>query len=137
MRTKFLVVAAFALAAPAFAHAQAASTFVKASPDSCWQSAKEYVKQNATGFSADDSQHLLTVPVLELRSGGGELSTAIRTVPDKNKQGEEGCSIVVNQEGNAPVGSFIQRTNTKFSGDNTEVANHIAAFVAAKEKSRK
>jgi hypothetical protein len=137
MKTKFLYVAAFALVFPAFSHAQAASAFVKASPDSCWQSAKEYVKQNATGFSADDAQHLLSVPVLELRSGGGEISVAIRAVADKNKKGEEGCSIVVNQEGNAPVTSFVQRSNSKFSGDNNEVANRIAAFVAAKEKARK
>ncbi|MGH9714019.1 MAG: hypothetical protein ACRD5M_12050 [Candidatus Acidiferrales bacterium] len=137
MKTKFLYVAAFALAFPAFAFAQAASTFVKAAPDSCWQAAKEYVKQNATGFAADDAQHLLTVPVLELADGGGEVSVAIRALPDKNKRGEEGCSIVVNEEGNAPVTHYIQRTNSKFVGDNYAVANRIAAFVAAKAKAGK
>jgi hypothetical protein len=137
MKIKGMFLAAVALAFPAFSRAQAASTFVKAAPEYCWQDVKDYVKANADGFSADESQHVLKVHVREVSTGAGDISVAIRTMAEKNKKGEEGCSIVVNQEGSAPVGSYIQRGNPKFTGENIEVANRIAAYVAAKEKARR
>jgi len=138
MKSKLLMVATFALAFPAFSWGQAASQFVKgAAPEYCWQDAKEYVMASTSNFSADDSQHLLIAHVREVKSGAGDISVAIRTLAEKNKKGEEGCSIVVNEEGSAPVTSYVQTNDPKFTGDNIEVANRIAAYVAAKEKARK
>ena len=136
MKRKLLFLAAMGLAFPVFSWAQAATQFVKVPEGYCWQYTKEYVKTNGRGFTFDETQHLLKGQFAELRSGGGDITTTIRTVPDKNKKGEEGCSIVVDRVGGAAASSFDQRVNSTLESSNIQRANKITAFVTSKDKDR-
>lgn len=136
MKTKILPVLLFALAFPILASAQAATAWVKAAPEYCWQDAKEYVKQIGRGIDADDTQHVMTGHVAELRSGGGDISVSIRTLAEKNKKGEEGCTIVVEELGGAQGYDSNQRANAALGSFNTQLAGRIASFVSSKEKAR-
>ena len=133
---KILTVLAFALVFPVVLSAQAATTFVKAPEGYCWEDTKEFVKANGRGINADDNQHLLTGIFAELRSGGGDLSLNIRTLIGKNKKGEEGCTIIVEELGGAAASSLNQRANATFGSFNNRFIAQIAAFVNAREKAR-
>ena len=136
MTTKILYVLMFALVCPVVLSAQAATTFVKVGEGYCWEDTKEYVKQNARGINADDNQHLLTGQFAELRSGGGDLTLNVRTLIGKNKKGEEGCTIIVEEIGGAAASTLNQKANAAYGSFNTRYAANIAAFVSAREKAR-
>jgi hypothetical protein len=136
MKTKILSVLAFALAFPAVLSAQAGTTFIKVPEGYCWQDTKEYVKTNGRNISADDSQHLLSAQFAELRSGGGDISVKIRTLSEKNKKGEEGCTIVVEELGGAAASDLNQRVNAAMEGYNVRLAARIAAYVTSRENAR-
>jgi hypothetical protein len=136
MTTKILYVLTFALVFPVVLSAQAATTFVKVGEGYCWEDTKEYVKQNARGINADDNQHLLTGQFAELRSGGGDLSLNVRTLIGKNKKGEEGCTILVEEIGGAAASVLTQKANAANGNFNIKLAANIAAFVNAREKAR-
>jgi hypothetical protein len=136
MTTKILSVLTFALVFPVVLSAQAAVTFVKAPEGYCWEDTKEFVKQNGRGINADDRQHLLTGQFAELRSGGGDLTLNVRTLIGKNKKGEEGCTIIVEELGGAAASDLNQKANASFGSFNTRFAARIAAFVSAREKAR-
>lgn len=136
MTTKILYVLMFALVFPIVLSAQAATTFVKVPEGYCWEDTKQYVKQNGRGINADDAQHLLTGQFAELRSGGGDLTLNVRTLIGKNKKGEEGCTIIVEEIGGAAASTLNQRANSAFGSFNTRFALNIAAFVNAREKAR-
>lgn len=136
MKTKVLSVLMFALVFPLVATAQAATAWVKVAPEYCWQDAKEYVKQNAGGVTADDAQHVMTAQFVELMSGGGDISVSIRTLPEKNKKGEDGCTIVVEELGGAAGYDANQRANALLGSFNTRFVSRISAFVSAKQKAR-
>jgi hypothetical protein len=136
MKTKILSVLTFALVFPVVLSAQAATTFVKVAEGYCWEDTKEFVKQNGRGINADDKQHVLTGQFAEVRSGGGDLSLSVRTLSEKNKKGEAGCTIVVEELGGAAAGDLNQRANSAFGSFNTRFAARIAAFVSSREKAR-
>lgn len=136
MTTKILYVLAFALVFPVVLSAQAATTFVKVGEGYCWEDTKEYVKQNGRGINADDNQHLLTGQFGEVRSGAGDLTLNVRTLIGKNKKGEEGCTIIVEEIGGASASVLTQKANAASGSFNTKLAANIAAFVSAREKAR-
>ena len=136
MTTKILSILTFALVFPVVLSAQAATTFVKVAEGYCWEDTKEYVKQNGRGINADDRQHLLTSQFAELRSGGGDLTLNVRTLIGKNKKGEEGCTILVEEIGGAAASTLTQKANAAAGNFNTRLAANIAAFVTAREKAR-
>lgn len=136
MTTKILSILTFALVFPVILSAQAATTFVKVGEGYCWEDTKEYVKQNGRGINADDNQHLLTGQFAELRSGGGDLTLNVRTLIGKNKKGEEGCTILVEEIGGAAASVLTQKANAANGNFNTKLAANIAAFVNAREKAR-
>jgi hypothetical protein len=136
MKTKILSVLMFALVFPVVLSAQAATTFVKAAEGYCWEDTKEFVKQNGRGINADDTQHLLTGQFAEVRSGAGDLTLNVRTLIGKNKKGEEGCTIIVEELGGAAASTLNQKANAAFGSFNTRFAAQIAAFVNAREKAR-
>ena len=134
--TKILSVLTFAMVFPVVLSAQAVTTFVKAPEGYCWEDTKEYVKQNGRGINADDTQHLLTGQFAEVRSGAGDLTLNVRTLIGKNKKGEEGCTILVEEIGGAAASSLNQKANAAYGSFNTRFAANIAAFVSAREKAR-
>lgn len=136
MTTKILSVLTFALVFPVVLSAQAAITFVKAPEGYCWEDTKEFVKQNGRGINADDTQHLLSGQFAEVRSGAGDIALNVRSLIGKNKKGEEGCTIIVEELGGAAASSLNQKANAAFGSFNTRFAARIAAFVSAREKAR-
>jgi hypothetical protein len=134
--TKILSVLTFAMVFPVVLSAQAVTTFVKAPEGYCWEDTKEYVKQNGRGINADDTQHLLTGQFAEVRSGAGDLTLNVRTLIGKNKKGEEGCTILVEEIGGAAASSLNQKANAAYGSFNTRFAANIAAVARAQEKAR-
>jgi len=136
MKTKILSLMMFALVFPVVLSAQAATAFVKAPEGYCWEDTKEFVKQKGRGINADDRQHLLTGQFAEVRSGAGDISLNVRTVFAKNKKGEEGCTIIVEELGGAAASDLNQRADAAFGSFNTRFVASIAAFVSSREKAR-
>lgn len=136
MKWKILSILTFAMVFPVVLSAQAATTFVKAPEGYCWQDTKEFVKQNGRGINADDKLHVLTGQFAEARTGGGDLSLSVRTFSEKNKKGEEGCTIVVEELGGAAASDLNQKANAAFGSFNTRFAASIGAFVSSREKAR-
>lgn len=136
MKTKWLTILLFTLVFPMTASAQAATVWVKVAPEFCWQDTKEFVKQNSRGVFADDAQHVMSAQIAEIRSGGGDLSVSIRTLAEKNKKGEDGCTIVVEELGGAAGYDSNQRANALLGTANTRYDARIAAFVSSKQKAR-
>lgn len=136
MKTKLLSVLMFALVFPLLASAQAATAWLKVAPEYCWQDAKEFVKENSRGVNADEAQHVMSAQIVESRSGGGDISVSIRTLPEKNKKGEDGCTIVVEELGGAAGYDANQRANALLGSFNTRFVGRISAFVSAKQKAR-
>ncbi len=136
MKIKLLSVLLFAFVFPLIVSAQSATVWVKVAPEYCWQDAKEYVKENSRGVSADEAQHVMNSQFAELSSGGGDISVSVRTLPEKNKKGEEGCTIVVEELGGAQAYDANQRANALLGSFNIRVAARISGFVSAKQKAR-
>jgi hypothetical protein len=130
------------LAAPLCAVALAASTslsqeakiFVKVNPEICWTDTKDYVTTQARGAVAHDGTH--TVEAQRFANFAGDISVVVAALPAKDKKGEEGCEIIVNETGGASLSSADQKANALLSSQNLQAAQRVAAFVQAKQKQR-
>lgn len=111
---------------------QEAKIFIKVNPEICWKDTKEYVTTEARGAVANDGTH--TVEAQRFSSFSGDVSVVFAALPAKDKKGEEGCEIIVNESG--PLPSANQQANALLSSQNLKAAQLVAAHVQAKQKQR-
>lgn len=122
----------FLTVAPCFG--QVAKQFVKVEPNQCWLDVKDAVHRRAYGVITDDNLHTLTID--RFASIDGTIAIIVEVQADRNKKGEEGCSIIVGETGNeAPHGSD-QRINARNGSGNFQAAAYIATQVNAAQKLR-
>lgn len=122
----------FLAVAPCFG--QVAKQFVKVEPNQCWLDVKDAVHRRAYGVITDDNLHTLTID--RFASIDGTIAIIVEVQADRNKKGEEGCSIIVGETGNeAPHGSD-QRINARNGSGNFQAAAYIATQVNAAQKLR-
>lgn len=134
----YLAKAAFLVGAVALAAstslAQEAKVFIKVNPEICWTDTKNYVTTQARGAVANDGTH--TVEAQRFANFAGDISIVVAALPAKDKKGEEGCEIIVNETGGAALSSADQRANASLSSQNQRAASLIAAYVQTKQKQR-
>jgi hypothetical protein len=114
--------------------AQEAKVFIKVNPEICWTDTKDYVTTQTRGAVANDGTH--TVEAQRFANFSGDISIVVAALPAKDKKGEEGCEIIVNETGGAALSSADQRANASLSSQNQRAASLIAAFVQTKQKQR-
>jgi hypothetical protein len=128
-----VLVCAVALAAST-SRSQEAKMFVKVNPEICWTDTKNYVTTQARGAVANDGTH--TIEAQRFANFAGDISLVVAALPAKDKKGEEGCEIIVNETGGGSLNSTNERTNALLSSQNLRAAQLIAAQVQAKQKQR-
>lgn len=113
---------------------QEAKIFVKVNPEICWTDTKNYVTTQAREAVANDGTH--TVEAQRFANFAGDISVVVAALPAKDKKGEEGCEIIVNEKGGGSLSSTNERANALLSSQNLRTAQLIAAQVQAKQKQR-
>jgi hypothetical protein len=131
---KLAAVACAVAFAASTSSAQEAKVFVKVNPEICWTDTKNYVTTQARGAVPNDGTH--TVEAQRFANFAGDISVVVAALPAKDKKGEEGCEIIVNETGGASLSSADQRANASLSSQNQRAASLIAAYVTAKQKQR-
>jgi hypothetical protein len=122
----------FLTVAPCFG--QVAKQFVKVEPNQCWLDVKDAVHRRAYGVITDERLHTLTID--RFASIDGTIAIIVEVQADRNKKGEEGCSIIVGETGNeAPHGSS-GRINAANGSGNIRAAAYIATQVNGAQKIR-
>jgi hypothetical protein len=131
MRKYATIILFLTLSMPAKVRAQTAKTFVKVEPHQCWEDVKDIVHRRSTGAVIDETYHTLTVE--RFASLDGDLSIVVAVVPDRDKKGETGCSIVVGVTGTS---DYRQKANAFSGNSNFRTALLIAGEVNSLQKAR-
>jgi hypothetical protein len=131
---KLAVLACAVALAASTSLSQEAKIFVKVNPEICWTDTKEYVTTEARGAVAHDGTH--TVEAQRFANFSGDISVVVAALPAKDKKGEEGCEIIVNETGGGSLSSANQQANALLSSQNLKAAQLVAAHVQAKQKQR-
>jgi hypothetical protein len=130
---KLILAASFLAMSAVPSMAQTAQVFVKDDPNQCWLDVKDVV--HTRGREVTEDEKTWTILSGRYATAAGDMALQTHVSPDKNKKGEEGCTIYVSVSGGAGLAER-GRTVNSLSSNNIRVANQIAVEVEALKKIR-